>query len=104
LGHTHIKKAMMTTVHSVTAGQNVVDGVPAERKPDLRRARTALINIVPTSTGAAIATTEAIMEDERDPLNLALVVDISNEERPKPIANFLSRFLLRNWELRISTS
>ncbi len=36
----------------------------------------------------AIATTEAILEDERDPLNLALVVDISNEERPKPIANF----------------
>jgi hypothetical protein len=36
----------------------------------------------------AIATTEAIQEEERDPLNLALVVDISNEERPKPIANF----------------
>jgi hypothetical protein len=36
----------------------------------------------------AIATTEAILEDERDPLNLVLVVDISNEERPKPIANF----------------
>jgi hypothetical protein len=36
----------------------------------------------------AIATTEAIFEEERDPLNLVLVVDISNEERPKPIANF----------------
>jgi hypothetical protein len=36
----------------------------------------------------AIATTEAILEDERDPLNLVLVVDLSNEERPKPIANF----------------
>jgi len=36
----------------------------------------------------AIATTEAILEDERDPLNLALVVDISNEQQPKPIANF----------------
>jgi glyceraldehyde 3-phosphate dehydrogenase len=55
-----VKKALMTTVHAVTAGQNVVDGVPAERKPDLRRARSALVNMVPTSTGAAIATTEAI--------------------------------------------
>ena len=36
----------------------------------------------------AIATTEAILEEERDPLNLALVVDLSDEERPKPIANF----------------
>ena len=36
----------------------------------------------------AIATTEAILEEERDPLNIVLVVDISNEERPKPIANF----------------
>ncbi len=36
----------------------------------------------------AIATTEAILEEERDPLNVVLVVDISNEERPKPIANF----------------
>ncbi|HBK35078.1 TPA: type I glyceraldehyde-3-phosphate dehydrogenase [Candidatus Uhrbacteria bacterium] len=55
-----IKKAMMTTIHSVTAGQNIVDGVPAERKPDLRRARAAMVNMVPTSTGAAIATTKVI--------------------------------------------
>jgi hypothetical protein len=36
----------------------------------------------------AIATTEAILEEERDPLNLALVVDMKNEEKPKPIAYF----------------
>jgi len=36
----------------------------------------------------AIATTEAVLEEERDPLNLVLVVDIENEEKPKPIANF----------------
>ncbi len=36
----------------------------------------------------AIATTEAILEEEPDPLNLVLVVDISKEDRPKPIANF----------------
>lgn len=51
-----IKKAMMTTVHAYTADQNLQDGPHA----DLRRARTAGLNIVPTTTGAAIATTEAI--------------------------------------------
>lgn len=55
-----VKKAMMTTVHSVTAEQNLVDGLPPPLHPDLRRARSALINIVPTSTGAAKATTEAL--------------------------------------------
>ncbi len=55
-----IAKAMMTTVHSVTAEQNIVDGLPPALHPDLRRARAALINIVPTSTGAAKATYEAL--------------------------------------------
>jgi glyceraldehyde 3-phosphate dehydrogenase len=53
-----IKKATMTTVHSYTADQCLVDG-PHE---DLRRARAAAQNIVPTTTGAAIATTETIPE------------------------------------------
>ncbi|MCR4279094.1 MAG: type I glyceraldehyde-3-phosphate dehydrogenase [bacterium] len=53
-----IKKAMVTTIHSYTAGQNLVDGP----NKDLRRARAAAQNIVPTTTGAAIATTEAIPE------------------------------------------
>ncbi len=56
-----IKKAMMTTIHAVTAEQNLVDGPPPGGKAeDLRRARAAYINIIPTTTGAAIATTEAI--------------------------------------------
>lgn len=56
-----IKKAMMTTVHAVTAEQNLVDGPPPGGKAgDLRRARAAYVNIIPTTTGAAIATTEAI--------------------------------------------
>lgn len=57
-----VKKAMMTTIHSVTAEQNLVDGLPPKLHPDLRRARSALVNMVPTSTGAAKATTEAIPE------------------------------------------
>lgn len=53
-----IVKAMMTTVHSYTQDQLLQDGP----HKDLRRARAAAINIVPTTTGAAIATTEAIPE------------------------------------------
>ena len=58
-----IKKAMMTTIHSVTAEQNLVDAPPPGGKSnDLRRARAAYANMIPTTTGAAIATTEAIPE------------------------------------------
>lgn len=53
-----IEKAMMTTVHSYTDDQNLQDG----SHKDLRRARAAAQNIVPTSTGAAISTTETIPE------------------------------------------
>jgi glyceraldehyde 3-phosphate dehydrogenase len=47
-----IKKAFMSTIHSYTASQLIQDG-PAK---DIREARAAGQNIVPTSTGAAIAT------------------------------------------------
>ena len=58
-----IKKAMMTTIHSITAEQNLVDAPPPGGKSgDLRRARAAYANMIPTTTGAAIATTEAIPE------------------------------------------
>lgn len=53
-----IVKAAMTTIHSYTDDQNLQD---ASHK-DLRRARAAAQNMVPTSTGAAIATTETIPE------------------------------------------
>ena len=51
-----IKKALMTTVHAYTADQNLVDGP----HKDLRRARSAASNIIPTSTGAAIAINQTI--------------------------------------------
>jgi glyceraldehyde 3-phosphate dehydrogenase len=51
-----IKKAIMTTAHAYTADQNLIDGP----HNDPRRARAAAVNIIPTTTGAAIATTEAI--------------------------------------------
>jgi glyceraldehyde 3-phosphate dehydrogenase len=46
-----IERGLMTTVHAYTADQNLQDGPHR----DLRRARAAAINIVPTSTGAAKA-------------------------------------------------
>ena len=53
-----IEKALMTTVHSYTADQNLQDGPHR----DLRRARAAAENIVPTTTGAAIAVTQVLPE------------------------------------------
>lgn len=56
-----IERAALTTIHAMTAEQNLVDGPPPGLKGgDLRRARAASFNMVPTTTGAAIATTEAI--------------------------------------------
>lgn len=53
-----IRKAMMTTIHAYTADQVLVDGP----HKDHRRARGAAQNIIPTTTGAALATTEVIPE------------------------------------------
>lgn len=58
-----VQKAMMSTIHAVTAEQNLVDGSPpGQKKGDLRRARAAYTSIIPTTTGAAIATGDAIPE------------------------------------------
>jgi glyceraldehyde 3-phosphate dehydrogenase len=53
-----ISKAVMTTVHAYTSSQAIVDG-PSKR---LRRGRAAAANLVPTTTGAALATTRALPE------------------------------------------
>jgi glyceraldehyde 3-phosphate dehydrogenase len=53
-----IKHGFMTTVHAYTGDQRLQD-LPHK---DLRRARAAALSIIPTSTGAAIATTEVIPE------------------------------------------
>jgi glyceraldehyde 3-phosphate dehydrogenase len=55
-GHFGIEKAMMTTVHSYTASQKLQDA-PAK---DLREARAAAENIVPTTTGASVAAAKAL--------------------------------------------
>jgi len=55
-----IKQGLMTTIHSYTNDQRILD-LPHD---DLRRARAAAINIVPTTTGAAKALKEVIPEVE----------------------------------------
>lgn len=52
-----IEKAILNTVHGYTASQSIVDG---PNKKDFKEGRAAAQNIVPTSTGAAIAVTKAV--------------------------------------------
>ena len=54
-----IVEALMTTVHSATASQSTVD---QPSKKNFRLGRSALSNIIPTSTGAAVAVTKVIPE------------------------------------------
>ena len=49
-----VDKGLMTTVHAYTATQAIVDG--ASREKDMRGTRAAAINVIPSSTGAAKAT------------------------------------------------
>lgn len=53
-----IKKAVLNTIHAYTATQGLVDG--SDKKGDFRRARAAAQNIVPSTTGAALAATKAL--------------------------------------------
>jgi glyceraldehyde 3-phosphate dehydrogenase len=53
-----IERALMTTIHSYTSTQKIVDGP----HKDLRRARAAAVNIVPTTTGAAISVVRTLPE------------------------------------------
>jgi glyceraldehyde 3-phosphate dehydrogenase len=82
-----IRHGLMTTVHAYTADQNLLDGP----HKDLRRARAAGINMVPTSTGAAKALGLVIPELQgrlhgyavRVPLPTGSLVDLTVEsERP----------------------
>src|SRR5919108_2903010 len=75
-----VKKALMTTVHAYTSSQQLVDS-PSKK---FRRGRAAAANLVPTSTGAAIATTKAMPELEgkfdgqaiRAPVAVGSIADI----------------------------
>ncbi|MCE9517949.1 type I glyceraldehyde-3-phosphate dehydrogenase [Candidatus Nomurabacteria bacterium] len=77
-----IDKAILSTTHGYTASQALVDG---PSKKDLREGRAAAQNIVPSSTGAAIAVTKAFPELEglfdgislRVPVPAGSIVDVT---------------------------
>ena len=76
-----VQKAMMTTIHAYTASQAIVDA-PSKK---FRRGRAGAANFVPTTTGAAIATTKAIPSLEgkfdgvavRAPIPVGSIADIT---------------------------
>jgi len=53
-----VRKALLNTVHGYTASQSIVDS--SVRGKDLRKGRAAAVNIIPSTTGAAIAVARAI--------------------------------------------
>ncbi len=57
-----IVSSLLNTVHSYTATQSIVDGPVRPGKTDFRKGRAGAQNIIPTSTGSAIALTKAIPE------------------------------------------
>lgn len=66
--------ALMTTTHAYTSNQNILDGP----HKDLRRARAAAVSMIPTTTGAAIATTVVIPELEGKFDGMAMRVPVPN--------------------------
>lgn len=69
-----IERGLLTTVHAYTSTQQLIDGPAGKR----RRGRAAAENIIPTSTGAAVATTEVLPELEGKLDGMAMRVPVPN--------------------------
>ncbi len=69
-----VKKALLTTIHGYTATQGLVDG--PDKKNDFRRARAAAQNIVPSTTGATLATVKSLpdLKDKFDGIAIRVPV------------------------------
>ncbi len=72
-----VEKAMLSTIHAYTASQNLID---SPHKKDPRRGRSAAENIVPTSTGAAKATTKVVssLADKFDGIAVRVPVPVGS--------------------------
>lgn len=72
-----IEKALLNTVHAYTASQGIVDG---PNKKDFREGRAAAQNIVPSSTGAAIAVTKVLpdLKDKFDGISIRVPVVVGS--------------------------
>lgn len=92
-----IEKAMLNTVHAYTSTQSLVDG-PNKK---LRRGRAAAQNIVPSSTGAALATTQVITDLEgkfdgvalRVPVIVGSIADITFVSKKKTTVEEVNQIL-----------
>lgn len=93
-----VEKALLNTVHGYTASQSLVDGI---NKKDFREGRAAAQNIVPSSTGAAIAVTKALPEltglfdgvAMRVPVVTGSIVDITFISKKNTSAEEVNRIL-----------
>jgi glyceraldehyde 3-phosphate dehydrogenase len=93
-----IEKAILNTVHGYTASQSLVDG---PSKKDLREGRAAAQNIVPSSTGAAIAVTKAYPSLEglfdgisiRVPVPAGSIVDVTFISKKETTAEEINEIL-----------
>ncbi|HEY9583610.1 MAG TPA: glyceraldehyde 3-phosphate dehydrogenase NAD-binding domain-containing protein [Candidatus Paceibacterota bacterium] len=93
-----IEKALLNTVHAYTASQALVDG---PSKKDLREGRAAAQNIVPSSTGAAIAVTKAMPHlsglfdgiSIRVPVVVGSIVDITFISKKNTTAEEVNKIL-----------
>jgi glyceraldehyde 3-phosphate dehydrogenase len=72
-----IKKAILNTVHAYTASQTLVDA-PSKKEP--RMGRGGAINLIPTSTGAAVATTKALpqLKNKFDGVSIRIPVPVGS--------------------------
>ncbi len=93
-----IEKALLNTIHAYTASQALVDG---PSKKDLREGRAAAQNMVPSSTGAAIAVTKIIPKLEgkfdgisiRVPIITGSIVDITFVSKKETTAEEVNSIL-----------
>ncbi len=93
-----IEKAILNTVHGYTASQSIVDG---PNKKDFREGRAAAQNIVPSSTGAAIAVTKAFTKlsglfdgiSMRVPVPAGSIVDVTFISKKITTAEEVNRIL-----------
>ena len=109
-----IKKAILNTIPAYTASQSLVD---APSKKDLRLGRSAAINLIPASTGAAIATTKVLPQLEgkfdgiaiRTPIPVGSISDITFVAARNTSADEINEILIEEsktdrYKLVLSTS
>ena len=109
-----VEKAILNTVHGYTASQSIVDG---PNKKNFREGRAAAQNIVPSSTGAAIAVTKAFTKLEglfdgiamRVPVVAGSIVDITFISKKNTTAEEVNEILRKaskdkKWENIFSTT